>query len=82
MARPTNIDTPDQLSQIWEDYKQDLKQKESEWERVQYVGKDGERKSDPVKLPYTLEGLKLCTSWKSNLKHLCTPFIVIHHFSH
>lgn len=56
---PTRIfETPEDLEKVWLAYKEDLKLKENEWIKVQYVGKDGERVYDPVKIPYTFEGLK------------------------
>lgn len=59
MAHPTRIfKTPEELEVVWSKYKADLKQKESEWLKIQYVGKDGERVTDSTKIPYTLEGLK------------------------
>lgn len=59
MAHPKRIfKEPKDLLKVWEDYKEDLKEKEEEWQKVQYVGKDGDRKTDPVKLPLTLEGFK------------------------
>ena len=56
---PTRIfKTPEDLQNAWINYKDDVKEKEKEWVKVQYVGKDGERVTDTVKIPYTLEGLK------------------------
>lgn len=56
---PTRIfKTPEELEKVWIRYKEDIKVKELDWKKVQYVGKDGERVTDPVKIPYTLEGLK------------------------
>ena len=56
---PTRIfKTPDDLLKVWLEYKDDLKTKAKEWEKIQYVGKDGERVTDIVKIPLTLEGLK------------------------
>lgn len=47
-----------QISEAWEEYKEDLKQQAKEWMRVQYVGKDGTKKEDPQKVPMTFEGFK------------------------
>lgn len=59
MAHPTRIfKTPDDLLKVWNDYKDDLKDRAREWPKVQYVGKDGERVVDYPVLPLTLEGLK------------------------
>jgi hypothetical protein len=56
---PTRIfKTPEELLKVWNEYKEDIEEQECKWQKVQYVGKDGERVSDPVKIPYTLEGLK------------------------
>lgn len=56
---PTRIfKEPDALKIAWNQYKEDLKEQSKEWLKVQYVGKDGERVADPVKMPYTLEGFK------------------------
>ena len=56
---PTRIfKTPEELLKVWNDYKKDIQEQEAKWVKVQYVGKDGERVTDPVKIPYTLEGLK------------------------
>ena len=56
---PTRIfKSPEELKKVWDDYKSDLKQRETEWQKVQYVGRDGQRVTDSVKLPYTFEGLK------------------------
>jgi len=59
MAHPTRIfKKPEELEKVWNDYKADIKNQEKEWLKVQYVGKDGNRVTDSVKIPYTLEGLK------------------------
>lgn len=56
---PTRIfKTPEELLKVWNEYKEDIEEQECKWQKIQYVGKDGERVSDPVKIPYTLEGLK------------------------
>jgi hypothetical protein len=56
---PTRIfKTPEELEKVWIAYKADLKKKEAEWIKVQYVGKDGDKKEDSLKIPLTLEGLK------------------------
>jgi len=59
MAHPTRIfKTPEELLKVWNDYKEDLKDRAREWPKIQYVGKDGERMVDYPVLPLTLEGLK------------------------
>jgi hypothetical protein len=56
---PTRIfKKPEELLKVWNEYKEDIEEQEAKWLKVQYVGKDGERVTDPVKIPYTLEGLK------------------------
>jgi hypothetical protein len=59
IMHPTRIfKKPEELLKVWNDYKEDIEEQEAKWLKVQYVGKDGERVTDPVKIPYTLEGLK------------------------
>jgi hypothetical protein len=59
MAHPTRIfKTPEELLKVWNEYKEDLKDRAREWPKIQYVGKDGERMVDYPVLPLTLEGLK------------------------
>lgn len=56
---PTRIfKTPEELEKAWINYKAKLKLDAKEWPKVQYVGKDGDRKEDYPVLPYTLEGFK------------------------
>jgi hypothetical protein len=67
MAHPTRIfKTPDDLLKVWEDYKLSLKHANQEWEKVQYVGKDGVKKIDYPKLPLTFEGFKVYC-WDNNI---------------
>lgn len=57
MAHPTRIfKKPEELLAKWEEYKEDLKKRATQWEKVQYVGKDGIKVTDYPKLPLTLEG--------------------------
>jgi len=57
---PTRIfKHPDELEQAWSLYKKDLDQKALDWVKIQYVGKEGEQKRDPYKLPYTQEGFEI-----------------------
>lgn len=57
---PTRIfKTPDELEIAWKSYKDNLKQEASDWVKVQYVGKEGYRKEDEYKLPYTMEGFEV-----------------------
>jgi len=57
-GRPRNIDSPETLWNLFQEYVIDLKSKEGEWLKVQYVGKEGERVTDGLKLPLTFEGFK------------------------
>lgn len=50
--------TTEDLLKVWNEYKADLKNKSKQWEKIQYVGKDGSKKTDYPKLPLTFEGLK------------------------
>ena len=57
-GRPRNINSPEMMWKLFQDYVVDLKSKESEWLKVQYVGKEGIRETDELKLPLTFEGFK------------------------
>ena len=60
MAHPTRIfKTPEELLQAWSKYKDRLLIESKKWEKIQYVGKDGDRRSDYPKLPLTYEGFKV-----------------------
>ena len=57
---PTRIfKSPDELELAWKAYKDDLEAKANEWLKIQYVGKDGDRRTDPMKLPYTMDGFEV-----------------------
>jgi hypothetical protein len=57
---PTRIfKTPDELKAAFEGYKAHLEEEANKWVKIQYVGKEGERKTDPYKLPMTFEGFKV-----------------------
>lgn len=57
---PTRIfRTPDELELAWEQYKEYLKKEALEWTKIQYVGKEGQRMEDALKLPYTMEGFEV-----------------------
>ena len=58
IGRPKNIESPEYLWELFQKYIIDLKEKESEWVRVQYVGKEALRMEDTLKIPLTLEGFK------------------------
>lgn len=56
---PTRIfKSPEELEEAWKGYKEWIKSEGNRWTKVQYVGKFAERKEDPQKVPYTLEGFK------------------------
>lgn len=57
-GRPKNIESTQHLWNSFQDYIIDLKSKENEWLKVQYVGKEGMRETDALKLPLTFEGFK------------------------
>lgn len=57
---PTRIfKTPKELEKAWNKYKEHLKVESIKWEKIQYVGKDGDRKIDYPKLPLTLDGFEV-----------------------
>ena len=56
---PTRIfKTSEELHLKFIEYKNDLKERAKEWEKIQYVGKDGSKKTDYPKLALSLEGFK------------------------
>jgi hypothetical protein len=56
---PTRIfKTPSELETAWNEYKEDTKKQSLEWIEVRYVGKDGDEKNIPKKIPYTMEGFE------------------------
>lgn len=68
---PTRIfKTPEDLLETWNDYKEDLEKQSKEWLKIDYVGKDGEKKETPQKVPMTLEGFKrFCRENKGEVQH-------------
>ena len=57
---PTRIfKHPDELEKAFEEYKQQLELEAQKWLKVQYVGKDGDRREDAPKMPLTMEGFKV-----------------------
>ena len=59
MAHPTRIfHKPEDLEKAFSEYKEDLKEQSKEWLKIQYVGKDGDRKADGQKVPMTMEGFE------------------------
>lgn len=58
VGRPRNIESPAKMWELFKGYIADLKEKESEWVKIQYVGKEAQRMEDSFKIPLTLEGFK------------------------
>jgi len=57
---PTRIfKTPDELEHAWKLYKEDLLVQSADWLKIQYVGKEGQRMTDAMKLPYTMDGFEV-----------------------
>jgi hypothetical protein len=57
---PTRIfKSPDELLKAWEGYKEYVKEQENDWKKIQYVGKDGLKVEDVVKVPYTMSGFEV-----------------------
>ena len=56
---PTRIfKKPEEIEKAFLEYKQSLIAESKKWLKVQYVGKDGSRKTDAQKVPLTLEGFE------------------------
>jgi hypothetical protein len=58
MGKNKYIQSPEKMWELFQNYISDLKTKEDEWLKIQYVGKFAERKEDSLKLPLTFEGFK------------------------
>jgi hypothetical protein len=57
---PTRIfKKPEELLNAFEEYKAHVKEQSKEWLKIQYVGKEGERVTDALKVPLTIEGFKV-----------------------
>lgn len=54
--RPRNIDSPEQLWQLFEGYKKEVK--DNPRIKVEYVGKEGQRVNTPIERPLSIEGFK------------------------
>ena len=60
MAHPKRIfKKPKDLNKAWLEYKDNLKKEAEKWPKTQYVGKDGDRKTDYPKLPLTLDSFEV-----------------------
>lgn len=66
MGKKKYIESPEKMWELFESYIQDCKDKENEWIKVQYVGKEGDRVEDTLKIPLTLEGFKRYC-WDNNI---------------
>lgn len=53
------FETPEDLEKAFEQYKAHLDIEAQKWLKVQYVGKEGERKTDAQKVPMSLEGFEV-----------------------
>ena len=57
---PTRIfKEPNELLNAFNEYKQHVQEQSKEWLKVQYVGKEGQRMEDAMKIPLTIEGFKV-----------------------
>ena len=57
---PTRIfKSPHELELAWKAYKDHLIEESSKWLKIQYVGKEGQRMTDEMKLPYTMYGFEV-----------------------
>lgn len=56
MAKHKYIKTPEELWQLFEEYRKDVK--DNPRIKIEYVGKDGERVNTPIERPLIIEGFK------------------------
>lgn len=68
-VHPTRLyKTPEELLEAWEAYKKSVDE-QNEWIKVQYVGRDGKRVQDRLKIPYTIDGFIVhAKDYKGNIK--------------
>jgi hypothetical protein len=59
IGHPRIFKTPEDLYKAFQEYKDSLEEKAKDWPKIQYVGKDGERRIDYPQLPLTIEGFKV-----------------------
>lgn len=57
MAKKKYIETPEKLYDLFNEYKR-VTNRSDKWIKFQYVGKDGDRVTDPLKPPLTIEGFE------------------------
>ena len=71
MTHPSRIFKKEaDLSNAWIKYKEALIEKAKEWNKIQYVGKDGDKKTDHPKLPLTMSGFEVfCYDNYGTVKH-------------
>lgn len=55
-GRPRNFNSPDEVWEVFQKYREKLKKNAENWPKIQYVGKDGRRVVDTPVLPMTIEG--------------------------
>lgn len=66
--------TPEEMQEAWDGYKLWLQGEAQRWLKVQYVGKEGDRKTDAQKVPFTLEGFKrYCRNNHGDIKEYFDP---------
>jgi hypothetical protein len=59
MPNPKRIfNDPEELKEAWLKFKENAKEQANEWIETQYVGKDGDIRLTPKKIPLTFEGFK------------------------
>ena len=57
---PTRIfKSPHELELAWKAYKDHLIEESYKWLKIQYVGKEGQRMTDEMKLPYIMDGFEV-----------------------
>ena len=74
MAHPTRLyHKPEEIENLWNNYKESLKDSAKKWEKIQYVGKDGSKKIDYPKIPLTAAGFYVyCENNGGNIEHYFT----------
>ena len=57
MGKKKYIETPERMWELFEDYKKSINDND-QWKQFQYVGRNGDRVTDALKVPYTMCGFE------------------------
>lgn len=79
MGKRKYIETPEKMWDLFESYKKFIEDND-QWTQFQYVGRNGDRKTDVLKVPYTMCGFENYVAGLST-KEKPMPMELSHYFS-